>query len=121
MKTTVFAVALTLASWASGQTAQAAAGDLDPTFGTGGQVTTDFNHSTDIANAVALQSDGKLVVAGTTFKNNDSTSEDFAIIRYNVDGTLDTTFGANGKVRTDFPGLAAVASSVLVQPDGKIL
>lgn len=99
----------------------AADGDLDPTFGTGGQVTTDFNKSTDIANAVALQPDGKLVVVGQTYKNNDYTGEDFAVARYNTDGTLDTTFGNGGKVTTDFPNLAAVASSVVIQPDGKIL
>jgi uncharacterized delta-60 repeat protein len=117
----ITAAAIMLVFLASGQRAQAAAGDLDPTFGTGGQVTTDFSRSTDIANAVALQPDGKLVVVGQTYKNNDYTGEDFAVARYNTDGTLDTTFGVNGKVRTDFPGLAAVASSVLVQPDGKIL
>ena len=44
----------------SGQIAQAADGDLDPTFGTDGKVLTDFDHSTDIANAVAIQADGKL-------------------------------------------------------------
>jgi uncharacterized delta-60 repeat protein len=115
------AAAIMLMFSASEQMAQAAGGDLDPTFGTGGQVTTDFNRSTDIANAVALQPDGKLVVVGQTYTNNDYTGEDFAVARYNVDGTLDTTFGARGKVKTDFPGLAAVASSVLVQPDGKIL
>jgi uncharacterized delta-60 repeat protein len=82
---------------------------------------TDFNHSTDIANAVALQPDGKLVVVGQTYTNNDYTGEDFAVARYNTDGTLDPTFGVNGKVTTDFPGLAAVASSVVIQPDGKIL
>ena len=113
----------------SGQMAQAADGDLDPTFGTGGhptfgaggKVMTDFDHSTDIANAVAVQADGKLVVVGTTYINNDYTDEDFAVTRYNANGTLDTTFGAGGKVRTDFPGLAAVASSVVIQPDGKIV
>src|SRR5438552_14593820 len=115
------AAAIMLVFSASGQRAQAAGGDLDPTFGTGGQVMTDFSRSTDIANAVALQPDGKLVVVGQTYENNDYNGEDFAVARYNTDGTLDTTFGVNGKVRTDFPGLAAVASSVLVQPDGKIL
>ena len=115
------AVAMILLFSARGQTAMAADGDLDPTFGTGGQVTTDFNNSTDIANAVALQPDGKLVVVGQTYKNNDYTGEDFAVARYNTDGTLDSTFGVNGKVTTDFPGLAAVASSVVIQPDGKIL
>ncbi len=103
------------------QTAFAADGDLDPTFGVAGQVQTDFNHSTDIANAVALQSDGKLVVVGQSYTNNDYSGEDFAVARYNANGTLDNTFGVNGKVTTDFPGLAAVPSAVLIQPDGKIL
>jgi len=101
--------------------AHAAPGGLDPSFGTGGRVVTDFNLSTDIANAVALQADGKLVVVGTTYTNNDFSGEDFAIARYNADGSLDASFGTNGRVTTDFPGFAAVASSVLVQPDGKIL
>src|SRR5256886_12512432 len=117
----ISAAATLLVFSGNGQMAQAADGDLDPTFGTGGQVTTDLAHSTDIANAVAVQADGKLVVVGQTYKHNDYTGEDFAVARYNTDGTLDTTFGVNSKVRTDFPGLAAVASSVLVQPDGKIL
>src|SRR5712691_4314784 len=115
------ATAIMLLFSAGGQLAQAADGDLDPTFGSGGQVTTDFYRSTDIAFAVALQTDGKLVVVGTTYTNNDYSGEDFAIARYNTDGTLDTTFGRGGKVRTDFPGLAAVVSAVVVQPDGKIV
>ena len=101
--------------------AQAADGDLDPTFGTGGMVTTDIGRSTDIANAVAVQADGKLVVVGMTYKNNDFSGEDFAVTRYNTNGTIDPTFGRGGKVRTDFPGLAAVPSSVVIQPDGKIV
>jgi len=105
----------------TGQIAQAVDGDLDPTFGTDGKVLTDFDHSTDIADAVAIQADGKLVVVGTTYRDNDFSNEDFAVVRYNPDGTPDKTFGVDGKVQTDFPGLAAVASSVVVQPDGKIL
>jgi uncharacterized delta-60 repeat protein len=101
--------------------AAAADGDLDPAFGIGGMVLTDFNNSTDLGNAVALQSDGKLIVAGMTYTNNDFSGEDFAIARYKPDGTLDMTFGTNGKVTTDFPGLAAVISAVVVQPDGKIV
>jgi uncharacterized delta-60 repeat protein len=103
------------------EVAQAAAGDLDPTFGAGGQVTTDLKRSTDIAFAVALQPDGKLVVAGTTYQQNDYTDEDFVVARYNPDGTLDRTFGSRGRVRTDFPNLAALPSAVVIQPDGKIL
>ena len=105
----------------SSQLAQAAAGDLDPTFGTTGMVMTDINRSTDIAQAVAIQADGKLVVVGQTYKHNDYSDEDFVVTRYNTDGTLDNTFGARGRVRTDFPGLAAVPSAVLIQPDGKIV
>lgn len=105
----------------SGQIAQAADGDVDPTFGIDGKVLTDFDHSTDIANAVAIQADGKIVVVGTTYRDNDFSNEDFAVTQYNPDGTLDKAFGIGGKVQTDFPGLAAVASSVVVQPDGKIV
>ena len=103
------------------RSARAAGGDLDPTFGSGGMVTTDLNRSTDLANAVAIQPDGKLVVVGQTYKNNDYSTEDFTVARYNADGMLDDTFGSHGRVRTDFPGLAAVPSSLVIQPDGKII
>src|SRR5437764_2965929 len=115
------ATAIILTLFSSVQMAQAADGDLDPTFGTGGMVTTDIDHSTDIANAVAIQADGKLIVVGQTYKNNDFSGEDFVVTRYNTDGTLDTTFGSGGRVRTDFPGLAAVPSAVVIQADGKIV
>jgi uncharacterized delta-60 repeat protein len=115
------ASAVILTFVASVPMAQAADGDLDPLFGSGGTVMTDINRSTDIAEAVAIQADGKLVVVGTTYKNNDFSGEDFVVTRYNTDGTLDNTFGNRGKVRTDFPGLAAVPSSVVIQPDGKIV
>ena len=115
------AAAIILTFFLNAQMAQAADGDLDPTFGTGGKVMTDIGHSTDIAYAVAVQADGKLVVVGTTYKHNDYSNEDFTVTRYNANGTLDTTFGAGGKVRTDFPGLAAVPSAVVIQPDGKIV
>ena len=110
----ICATAITLAFIVSGRTVLAVDGDLDPTFGTDGKILTDFDHSTDIAYAVAIQADGKLVVVGTTYRDNDFSDEDFAVARYNPDGTLDKTFGVGGKVQTDFPGLAAVASSVVV-------
>ena len=117
----IFATAIMITLFVSVQTMQAADGDLDPTFGTGGMLMTDINRSTDIANAVAVQADGKLVVVGTTYKQNDYSDEDFVVARYNTDGTLDNSFGSRGRVRTDFPGLAAVPSSVVIQPDGKIV
>jgi uncharacterized delta-60 repeat protein len=117
----IFAAAIVMIFSMSVQMVLSAAGDLDPTFGVGGTLMTDINRSTDIANAVAIQADGKLVVIGETYKNNDFSTEDFVVTRYNADGTLDNTFGVRGRVRTDFPGLAAVPSSVVIQADGKIV
>ena len=67
----------------------AADGDLDTSFGTGGKVVTSILSQDDFAHSVAIQSDGKIVVAGET-KNG--TFDEFALARYNSDGTLDTSF-----------------------------
>lgn len=89
-------------------------GSLDTTFGTGGKVTTDFS-AFDGASAFALQTDGKIVVAGFS-------SSDFALARYNTNGSLDTTFGTGGKVITDINnGSSDLASAIAVQLDGKIV
>src|SRR5215831_3001635 len=88
----IVTAAIVLTWFISPRMAQAAAGDLDPTFGIGGKVLTDLKRSTDIGNAVAVQADGKLVVVGQTYKNNDFSNEDFAVARYNTNGTLDNTF-----------------------------
>ncbi len=93
--------------------AVAGPGALDPSFGTGGQVTTDFG-GFDSAQAVAVQSDGKIVAAGS------SGGGDFALARYNADGTLDSTFGSGGKLTTDFGGFDA-ASALAIQHDGRIV
>ncbi|HEX8180934.1 MAG TPA: delta-60 repeat domain-containing protein, partial [Pyrinomonadaceae bacterium] len=90
-------------------------GDLDTTFGSGGRVATSFPGGLDTANDIAIQSDGKIVVAG-------SSSTDFALTRYNTDGSLDATFGNGGRVHTDFPvGQGGFASALVIQPDGKIV
>jgi uncharacterized delta-60 repeat protein len=91
----------------------AAPGDLDTTFDGDGLVTTDFNGS-DIAREVAIQADGKIIAVG-----EDGTS-DFALARYNTDGSLDTTFDGDGKVTTDFSGNDG-AYGVAIQSDGKIV
>jgi uncharacterized delta-60 repeat protein/uncharacterized repeat protein (TIGR01451 family) len=96
--------------------AVAAPGALDPSFGIGGQVTTDFG-GFDSAQAVALQSDGKIVAVGGTAS---FPSGDFALARYNADGSLDATFGSGGKVTTDFGGFDA-ASAAVIQTDGRIV
>jgi uncharacterized delta-60 repeat protein len=100
-------------------------GTLDATFDGDGKVRTDFAPSSyEGAEAVALQSDGKIVVAGGVAIPSSSTGDDFGLVRYNADGTLDTSFDGDGKVVTDFAGGFGVldgARSVAVQPDGKIV
>lgn len=117
----VAAAALALLCGLVGPQAFAADGDLDSSFGRSGKKMTDFHGGADLAQAVTVQPDGKIVVVGNTYQNNDYSHEDFALARYTPGGKLDDTFGTKGRVTTDFPGLAAVASAVVVQPDGKIL
>ncbi len=93
-------------------------GDLDVTFGKAGKVTTDFDRG-EAARAMALQADGKIVVAGTVPDVFGRT--DFALARYNGDGTLDTDFGGDGLVATDFGGGSDFTSAVALQADGKIV
>jgi uncharacterized delta-60 repeat protein len=93
-------------------------GTLDPTFDSDGRVTTDFFGLSDVANALAIQSDGKIVLAGSAMQN---LANDFALVRYNPDGSLDSTFDGDGKVTTDFSGGGDIAYGVVIQPDGKIL
>ena len=95
-------------------------GSLDPSFGNGGKVTTDFFGSEDRAASVAIQSDGKIVIAGNTYTSF-STNNDFLLARYTVDGSLDQTFGLGGKTTTDFFGEEDVASDHFIQADGKIV
>jgi uncharacterized delta-60 repeat protein len=99
-------------------------------FGTMGRVTTDFGDD-DTARAVAIQSDGKIVVAGHRGPLSSGPDVDVAIARYNINGSLDDgtagdstpadDFGTAGKVRTDFAGDEDVARDVIIQPDGAIL
>ncbi len=96
----------------------AQAGTLDPTFGTGGIVTTNFGLREDFGGQVLLQPDGKIVVVGWSY---DGVTEDFALARYLSDGNLDETFGNGGKVITDFEAKDNVAARGALQKDGKIL
>lgn len=95
-------------------------GALDTTFGTGGKVMTGIGTGNDIAFDVAIQADGKIVVAGET---NDSagSNANFAVVRYNANGTLDTTFNTTGKVVTGIGSLDDYATCIGVQSDGKIV
>lgn len=99
-----------------------AQGDLDTTFSDDGIAVTDFSANPDSGGGgVALQSDGKIVVAGFSQSGVDLTTADFALTRYNPDGTLDLSFGTNGKVTTDFAGSRDIASAIAIQANGKIV
>ena len=93
-------------------------GNLDAGFGTGGTVTLDVGGREDGAAALALQPDGKAIVAGRTAVPGGTA---FALSRFNPDGTLDAGFGMGGRVITGFPDGSARASAVAVQHDGRIL
>src|SRR5262249_9328805 len=97
-------------------------GSLDLAFGEGGTVTTSFgpNRGSD-ASALALQDDGKIVVAGTAGGSPSFVDYDFALARYNTDGTLDESFGVGGLVTTGFGSSYDIAYSVVLQPDGRIV
>jgi uncharacterized delta-60 repeat protein len=93
-------------------------GDLDPTFGSAGKVITDFSARNDLAQAVAIQSDGKIVVVG---QSGVDTVFHSALARYNADGSLDTTFGVGGKVLVSLDAAGDLLSAVAILPSGKII
>mgnify|MGYP003775514083 FL=1 len=93
-------------------------GDLDATFGLSGIVITNIGGSWEQASSVSLQNDGKIIVSGRSHLNS---TYDFTVVRYNVNGELDNTFGTNGKVITPMAASNSSASSVKVQDDGKIV
>ena len=97
------------------------AGLLDPTFGSGGVAKISFNKTADgNANALAIQSDGKIIVAGyATLKGN---TVGFAIARLAQNGSLDTSFGNAGKVMFGFQNnVSAVAHGITIQANGYIV
>jgi uncharacterized delta-60 repeat protein len=97
--------------------AQAEAGVLDPSFGVAGTTTTNLSSGKDAAFAVAVQDDGTIVAAG----QSSGAGGKFALIRYLDDGTLDTSFGGDGKVTTNLSSAGDWANAVAIQEDGKIV
>ena len=93
-------------------------GSLDTSFNGTGRVITSIGDDYDFGKSVAVQADGKIVVAGSSYN---IFSNDFALVRYNADGSLDTSFGGTGKITTDFGGVFEGGGSLAVQADGKIV
>ncbi|HYC48126.1 MAG TPA: hypothetical protein VED01_21845 [Burkholderiales bacterium] len=92
-------------------------GTLDSTFGSGGIVITDVTPGQDFAWDVAVQPDGRILLGGHGHNSN----ADFAIVRYNPDGTLDTTFDGDGRIVTSVGPIQDVGRRLAVLADGKIL
>lgn len=99
-------------------------GSLDISFGTGGKVTTSVGSSSSYASGLKIQSDGKIVVSGYYINGINAAEDpiyDMAMVRYNANGSLDTSFGTGGKVTTPFGNSDDFANSLVIQSDGKIV
>ena len=95
-------------------------GTLDTGFGVNGVITTDMGGNDD-ASIVKVQGDGKILVAGESIRFGNQFIKDLSIARYNSNGTLDSTFGTNGKLLTGFPFNNIEVSDLTIQADGKIV
>jgi uncharacterized delta-60 repeat protein len=102
-------------------------GIFDSSFNNSGIVINDISGTKDNGNAISIQSDGKIVVVGKTYDGLGDTKDNFAVLRYNVNGSIDSSFGSNGVVTTDFRRAQDSVSNddfaedIKIQPDGKLL
>lgn len=102
-------------------------GSLDDDFGKKGLMITDISNFEDRANAIALQPDGKIVIAGYAGSSSSIWNNDFITVRYLNDGTIDKTYSHNGRTKTNilsdnFYGPSNdYAKALAIQPDGKII
>jgi uncharacterized delta-60 repeat protein len=98
------------------------AGELDTSFNGTGQRSTSLGASNDIARHLALDAGGKIIAAGDSADTIYQNGGDFAIARFNADGSIDGTFGYNGAIKVDFYGADdSVDGGIVVQPDGNIV
>jgi uncharacterized delta-60 repeat protein len=93
------------------------AGTLDNTFGTGGTVISQNGNNWSVISAVAIQPDNKIIAGGYS----NTGDQDFLLMRFLFDGSLDNSFGIQGKVSTKIRSFADDILSIAIQPDGKIL
>jgi uncharacterized delta-60 repeat protein len=99
--------------------ATAAPGDVDPSFGVAGKVESPYEQRSQEILALAIQADGKIIAVGSFWPSGGAQS--FLVARYNVDGSLDATFGSNGKTISQFASTGSSAHAVAIQSDGKIV
>lgn len=94
-------------------------GSYDTTFGTNGTTSASFSPSDPIINkSMALQSDGKIITVGCSWSNS---NRDFVLVRYNVNGSIDTTYGTNGIAQIDLGTNFDSAFDVAAQTDDKMI
>jgi len=93
---------------------------LDKSFGIDGIVTTDFSGGDENAYGIGLDSNGRIVVVGRTESGTDN-DDDFAIVRYHVNGNIDTSFGTGGKITLDFDTSFDSAQGIIFDPTGNLL
>ena len=96
------------------------AGSIDPTFGRNGVAITDLGSDSDSGSVIALQSDGKIVLAGSAQLDLDNAYHRTPfLLRYNSNGALDTSFGTSGRVAAEDSAFSGARA--LIQPDGKLV
>jgi uncharacterized delta-60 repeat protein len=93
---------------------------LDQTFGNNGSVEATFGDPSAEGNDILLQADGKIIVVGFTGLGSYADNNNFALVRYNPDGTIEQAFGSGGKVVTAFLS-SSVATSAVLQSDGRFV
>ncbi|QQE91253.1 M10 family metallopeptidase C-terminal domain-containing protein [Azotobacter chroococcum] len=94
-------------------------GTLDTSFGSGGEATADIDGNDDLGNSLLVQPDGKILVAGRSY--NPDYDTEFSVARLNANGSLDASFGSDGKASFALGKGYAQVNSLALQPDGKIL
>jgi len=95
-------------------------GEVDESFGDGGWTISNLSPYSEGLAAVALQPDGRIVAAGNVARAKEALA-DFAVVRYDPDGRLDTSFGSGGVATADFSGRLDRVSALILQPDGKLV
>lgn len=101
-------------------TIKGAAGDLDPTFGPGGYTVTNLGPYGGSENSIAIQDDGRIIVTGGFGTTGGVPGRSLVTVRYNTDGSLDTSFGSGGMATLEVVGSPGL-TDVMVQSDGKIV